>query len=884
MPSVQTTGSPNIAILDSRIIASLCDGKFYVDISTSQWIADGKDSVLGANVQITNPQGVVIKPYGDNYEIAPAFSNGMDAVISFDVPTISSNYQYGKYIVDVKLFDADGSSWTVSKTVTICEPAKNKSYGSLSATLSGSCKDGKLVVITDTVPNYNGKAAESQVNDLTLEFPTSSGVSPLATTIGSFSVVLYEGVYKLTGEICATYNFTDYVFVKIKYKVKREKNIRCLVDECCVFEKLVQLHLRIKTNCTIEEREEVASITVDALRLLKTIQLAADCGEDASDYIEELEKLLKCSCTCNCAEGTPIINTAPARDFSIVGCGFEKSTNGLTDTYTLYNYEYVVGVVPNGGVLTISAASQDGCVKTQQITFSIAAAYAQIKNLANANNTEADFWASVVNKSLRDIDTTCLGIHPTVWAAYTFAQRWAAIVSKLCAKTSCSAEITFDSIIQSGADAIISWANSAGVFSVDIYLDGVLSATLLSSVTSYKFLDIGGGEVKEFIIIPKCSNGTIGTPYSGEIYFTACPEVAPPAFGATIFGTAECPFDLVDALALSGEYEVHNANNTLSSSLIGDPTQVNDGIYYVFNRVATGSGYCYSSGVKVTVICSQAQSCTAPQNLVNWITFGPAQLFTFDSAAYPPPGNSYTAKRRLASDPDVSGSYTILGTPTWDAGINKWVFSDSSLSSNVLYVYVVESNCGGSPASTPRAEFQFAKITCPSVSYDPNPTTIDYSFNGVGGSVDKYDVKIYDATGTSLLHTDTHTPAFPTPITGTFEYLTTGTTYKIRVRVWIGTYYKDCSFVTQITDGGSGGGSTELSVAYGTSAGDACGAPATVYIDSIYSNIQPGVWVFTDSDLGTLLAGQTYIANTLGEIFNMNIYGQVISTTGSSCS
>ena len=41
-------------------------------------------------------------------------------------------------------------------------------------------------------------------------------------------------------------------------------------------------------------------------------------------------------------------------------------------------------------------------------------------------------------------------------------------------------------------------------------------------------------------------------------------------------------------------------------------------------------------------------------------------------------------------------------------------------------------------------------------------------------------------------------------ITGTFLYLDAGVSYKIIVRVWIGTYFKDCTFTTVETTGGGG--------------------------------------------------------------------------------
>lgn len=782
MPGTPTTGSPNIALLDSKIVADLCSGKFYVDASPSIYIGSGAANVLGANVQIVNPYGVVVKPYGSNYEIAPNLSGGMNAVISFNVPTQASNYQYGKYTVSVKLYDAGGASWVVTKTVSVCEPDKNnktKSYGSLSALMNASCKDGKVCIVTDNVPNYNGKQVESQVNDFTLEYPTGSGLNSLETTIGSFCVQLYEGVYKFTGTICATYNFTDNVFVKVNYKIKKEKNIRCLIDECCVFTKLSELNLLLKTNCTLKEQEETTAIIVDALRLLKTIQLAADCGEDASDYIADLEKLLGCTCTCNCAEGTPIINTSPNKDFVITGCNVTKTTVGLTDSYVIENYEYVVGVVENGGALVVATATLSGCIKTQQLTFSISAVYTQIKSLINSDTT---YWQLLIN---------------TILASGNVSVFQAVLVS-ITNCCNCSATIGTVTPSQSGADVLLSWT-ATGEFSVDVYMDGVFMGNVLGGVDQITLAGAANGATHTYVILPKCSNNKYGTSANGTFAYLGCPSIAAPVVSSNNVNGVECPYNLTSLQSTPPAgitYEWHTANNTNASSLVPNATSVSSGVYYAFAKNTDG---CYSTATIVTLVCAAATSCTAPQTLLVAPAAGCDFYVTFQSAAYPPPSNSYTVKRRLFSDPDVDGSYTTIGTPTWNATLNRWVICDATAANNTLYTYKAISNCGGSPITTPFTTYEYAKLTCPVLTLTPDTDSVDYSFAPAGGSISKYEVKIYDATGVTLIHTDTHVPAFSNPTTGTFTYLSDSTTYKVRIRVYIGTYYTDCDFVTVVT-------------------------------------------------------------------------------------
>lgn len=802
MPGTVITTSPDISLLDSKIVADLCAGYFYVDITPSTWIGAGKTSVLGANVQIANPFGVVVKPFGSNYEIAPALSMGMDGVIAFAVPTMASNYQYGKYTITVELFDQNNTRYVVTKTVSVCEPdSKNKtrSYGTLSASMKSSCTDGKVYIIVNTPPNYNGRQYESRSLDLQLDYPTASGLDPLETSIGSFSVQLYEGVYKLSGTDCVTYNFGDNVFVKVNYKINLEKAIRCLIDECCVFERLAELNMQLKKSCPLPERERITEITLESLSLLKLIYLAASCGQDASDFITDLEKLLGCSCTCNCAEGTPIINTSPAKDFSIIGCGFTKTTVGLTDTYEINNYTYVVGVVENGGVVSVSAATLDGCTKTQQITFNITAAYNQIKALANATDVEAEFWASVINKMLNSIDGNCV---ITGWSSKTLRQRVEAMVNFMCACCNCSAVINTSATSKVGGDVLLEWT-STGAYLIDIFLDGVFKGTVLSTVEEFLLVGAADGQEHTWILMPRCSNNKFGTPATDNFTFLGCASVSPPVVSSNNVNGVACPYDLTSlesAPPAGVTYEWHTANNTNAESLVPDATNVSSGVYYAFAKDASG---CYSTATIVTLICAEATSCTAPQSLSVIESVG-GMLVSFLSAAYPPPSNSYTVKRRLFSDPDVDGSYTTIGTPTFNAGTNKWEILDTTASNNVLYVYKAISNCGGSPVTTPYSTYTFANITCPSVTYTPGLTSIGYSFSNVGGGVDKYDVKLYDSSGVTLLETDTFTPAFSSPITGTFSGLSSSTTYKVRVRVYIGTYYKDCTFTTVVTTGATG--------------------------------------------------------------------------------
>lgn len=796
MPSTTTTGSVDIAVLDSKIVADLCAGNFIIDVTPSVFIGAGADNVLGAKVRVTNPFGVVVKDYPSGYDIVPPMTD----VISVAIPTQANNYQYGRYIVDVQLTDEDGNVYTVTKPVTICAPNplnKTVKYGSLSAQLNGVCNQGKLYVIADGIPTYQGKISDSAVNAFTLEYPTSSGLPVLSTQIGSFSTTLFEGVYKFSGTACANYNMGDNVSVKVSYQFKREKNVRCLLDEICIYARLSELNEVIKSDCTDKEKLATQGVIIDALRLLKTIEVAINSGFDGSDFVSELENVLGCVCTCNCAVGTPLINQNPTGDFVVEGCNVEVTQVGLTTHYQIDNYSYIVDVTDNGGVINISApVLGSGCDQRQTLTFNIEALYNQVKAQINSTD-EYNFWASVINRVWTGLDASCLGYDPAHWAGLTFAQRSQILFDAICAGGACFAELILDRIQAVGSDVVISWSGDSGS-EVLIYLDGVLRGTVLG-LNNFIIPGAADGNPHTYILAAKCSNGVIGGALTGTFTFFGCATVAPPTVSSNDVPDATCPYDLtalVDPLPAGVTAEWHNLNNHAAASLVADPTAVTGGTYYVF---AVDSEGCYSLGTQVHLSCSTPTNCSAPQNLiVEAITGG--NRIRFQSAAFPPPLSSYTVKRRLTSDPDVDGSYTTIGTPTFNGGVSRWEIFDGSADDNTVYTYRAISNC---TIGTPHVSYDFANITCPEVTLStPVDGEVDYSFEGLGGDIDKYDVKLYAENGTTLIDTQTFVPAFSSPITGSFTGLANGIPYKVQVRVWIGTTFKDCPLTPEITSGG----------------------------------------------------------------------------------
>lgn len=369
------TNSLDISSLDFKITANTKDGKFYLDVTPSIFIGSGAAYVEGASFKVVNPLGVVIQNYTTSgYDIAPP----MTSEASLNIPKVAGVYLWGTYTITVRLTDQQNNVYELEKSINLCQvdkKNKNKNTVCVNANISGDCVDGNVVITLNGIPTYKGTAVASQVNDLTLYYPTESGLPELDTAIDGFSVQLYEGEYKLTGDVVALYDYGDNVFFEIKYDVKCNKIIRCSIDECCIYAQLEELNLKLSSDCTNTELQETQSKIFDTLRLLKTIKLAANCGNDPSDYIIELEKLLGCSCSCNCNDGTPVINNSPSNNYTFEGCGFTETQVGLTKVIEINNYQNEIAIGGSTGVISITAPVVDSnnCKTVQTLNVSSAA-------------------------------------------------------------------------------------------------------------------------------------------------------------------------------------------------------------------------------------------------------------------------------------------------------------------------------------------------------------------------------------------------------------------------------------------------------------------------------------------------------------------------------
>lgn len=788
MSATQVTGSPNITVFDSKFLADLCVGKFFIDVTPSVFI--NAVNPLGVKIQIKDPYGVIIRPYGPSYDITQPFTS----VFEYTVPKRANVYIYGTYSIECEITDANGTKYKCTNSVKLCEFPDNVAAGMNCMSLNADCNAGRLSIVAYDPPPYNGVAVQSKTNSITVKYPTGT-LAPYTTGEVNFDVKLYPGVYIVTGNICATYNFGGNSYVKYPFTIYAEKNVRCAIDLSCLWPKY-ELLLKDVTSggCDVEKSSRIL-LEVDIL--LRGYELGIAAGEDPTFYIERIEELLGCSCRCLCADGTAIINNAPTTSYTIEGCGVIEQVVGLTKKYVINNYGYSLGVSGGGNVLTKGNINTNDCEKELPLILSLPNLYIDIKNRTVGDES---FWAALVKQYLvaAGLDTLCLGISTQQFAAMTLKDYIQALQNKACQGGGCSGAVSGVTATKIGANVILNFT-ATNSSTVKVFVDGVFISEVLAASGSATLVGYADGVSHSYVIYPVCTNGSFGTVATGNFQQTACAIIAPPLLSSTNAANVTCPFSLTSLVVSTPpgiSVEWHSLNNTLANSLVPNPVSVLGGTYFAFAKDASG---CYSPSIAVLVTCDTGSgTVTAPQNIQVTAQVG-SKLVSFHSAAYPPPANSYTLKRRLKSDPDVSGSYTTLGSTgsgiTFNSGTGKWELADLSAVDNTLYVYRAISNGG----SNPQTDYDYANIICPTVTSTPTDTTIPYSFTNSGGQIDKYVVELYDASGVTLVSSQTKLPAFATPITGTFTGLTAGVSYKLRLVTFIGTYSKICGLNTFTT-------------------------------------------------------------------------------------
>lgn len=299
MSALAITNSTKISSLDIKTIFNLNTGKISVDLSPSVFIADGAQNVNGASLKIISPSG---------YEVSDGLSNvftpNMDQVIEKNIPKINEILEYGIYQLIVVLDDAT-NTYTLKKNFRLCAPTDDgkSNTGELDLTIDVNCATGYAIVYGGEGIPYNGIQATSWTKNLSYYFPqgNGNGAAPqTGITHTPFTVVIYTGVNKVKGVSVGQFDLADNFTVIIRYEGEFEKDIRCNLDFCHLYEGMAKIYaIKKSENCdTLAYREAIQKIN-EAQPLMNMILFGYMCGNNIDDFITEMEKIIGKNCGCH---------------------------------------------------------------------------------------------------------------------------------------------------------------------------------------------------------------------------------------------------------------------------------------------------------------------------------------------------------------------------------------------------------------------------------------------------------------------------------------------------------------------------------------------------------------------------------------------------------
>ena len=140
-----------------------------------------------------------------------------------------------------------------------------------------------------------------------------------------------------------------------------------------------------------------------------------------------------------------------------------------------------------------------------------------------------------------------------------------------------------------------------------------------------------------------------------------------------------------------------------------------------------------------------------------------------------PAGGSSTGQRVEYRVKSVGGSWTVFSTVS--ATTNTATITD--LADNTIYEFRIVNLCSGS--EVPTSVIEGIKQTCPTPSNSVTGTSATVTFPHVGGEVTKYNIKISQTVGGTLVSSVDKTGPFTvgSTVSHTFTGLTAGTGYFI---------------------------------------------------------------------------------------------------------
>lgn len=908
--------SDNIETFSVDVTVSIYDRTFLFDTSQTVYESGGAANVLGIAFSVVDEQGVELAAI--DWDAPQIPDPATTDTWTLDLASTSYAFLFQTYKIIAAIKDADGTiTYLTFPFEKVCQPVGFTSSGYVAGTFQiiTDCVNNALTVKELTLLTYNGLQPSDTDKTGTLYYPTGT-IDPISFTGTPFTNdVVYTGQMRIVDTTVATYDMGDGFYILVNYYTNNIFDITCSnkMSEvlCCIME----TYTVYQTNCNnarglnaLEQYNKVAPYLV--IGLMKEIS-----GQDASEQVAEIKKILKCNCGVNSIlqnEASPINPTVYSLIISGLGGTSVPSTTTVGNTKTYYvasNVYQVTKTTPSDLAFSITQDTSTEYLVKYKIGFNYTVLANTILTTIAGNNTLLNLFNSLVsgtaNISLVGLDGSCvIDLTSANYALTRAITVDTTVVNIVINGTTYTAPAN---LLASDAVSFQSWLNSLtlGTFAVSTYTDGSLyvfvSSTANSNVVSTITLFTTSNVTYKF----GTTTATLITVLQAMIDYMCDMSLLQVKLGTAL---NVCDLDYngdTTTTTYSADTDANTWAAAISTSICNiiswmqDLTGVTcDKMKEIFQANAggvMGSGdYFYGTMGGDCAGISRSQAALAIIAAINGDTTVKAAFCAIDCSV--PAGCPDVANESLnaistgsigvygvtwtstpAATQVVTVRYRITGSLSWTTATNALnILPNGNLSGSSPYVISgldaattydiwITNNCGGSGF--------IKQVLTQSDTVYSDDYLLDSNIYNICGNVA---VTLYSNTPFAvgiILYTDI---GLTTPVSG-YDYVSPSTSGVI--------YELDSSTGEVGADTGLTCGSGIIGTyILGNDTGTICaGSTIELYTATAFG---VGVILYEDSALSTPVTGYDYVVNTATNgIFNLdNATGEVGTDTGLSCS
>jgi hypothetical protein len=305
--------SSNVIQFGFSTTFDLENGKIIFDITEYTIYAPGGiGNVVGVNFEVVDPAGSQLSVIDfPNVDINPN-----EGPQTYEVALNNSPSMYGYYYIRGVLQEVDGRQFGIELKKNVCKPEGIKDGvvpGKFKDTVDCTIPRISISEVTNMV--YQSKNPQEVVKNGVLYYPPGT-LPALAFDYTPFEVIgsgnVYTGDYTVRNKSIAEYDLGELVSVKVTYNTTHKFSVTCndrLCELLCCVEKLQQVATeQCDTAVGVDARKKLSAATIPLLSLIAKEK----CGQDASDLVTSVAKMLGCDCSCDASlnvEPKPIIST-----------------------------------------------------------------------------------------------------------------------------------------------------------------------------------------------------------------------------------------------------------------------------------------------------------------------------------------------------------------------------------------------------------------------------------------------------------------------------------------------------------------------------------------------------------------------------------------------